>query len=1044
MRSIIIILIGLFLFSSDVSGQYFGKNKPRYRSFDFKVKRTGHYDLYYYIKNKEVVDRFGQWSEMWYDHHNKVFNDSIDFYNPILLYNDHADFQQNNAISAALGPGTGGVTEAFKNRVVMPLTFTHQQTNHVLGHELVHAFQFNNIVRGDSTSLKNLGNLPLWMSEGLAEYLSLGGEDSHTALWMRDAVANDDIPAIKDLRGHEYFPYRYGHALWSFMSGYFGDDKIAPLYNATSRVGVAQAMDSLFSISQENISSMYQNALKTYFSPLIENRDAFPKGRNIINPDNSGNINVSPIISPNGKMVVFLSERDLVSTDLFLANVNDGRVVKKLVSITNEGADHLNYMESAGTWSPDSRRFAYVVFKKGRNAINIKNVETNDTESIIVKKVPAISNPAWSPDGKYLVFTGKVEGQVDLYRYTLKTGRTEQLTDDVYSEVGANFSPDGSTLVFSYDKRSFSGETYDGMYTLDLATMDLTDNKIEILDVFHGADNVSPVFDHEGNILFLSDRDGFRDAYMYKPLTLEVHRLTTLKTGISGITRYSPAISAARNSDKFLVSVYNDKKYSIHRIRSSKVDKKLVDGQLVKKVGAILPPRNLDVVDIVDENLRTQSTYDFVDASSFKNQKYRPQFKLDYIGGIAGVGVNNNTFNSNTNLQGGVQALFSDILGNNQLFAGVSLNGELLDAGGQFTFINRKHRLAFGLGLGHISGRTGFQRFANDRLNIDGTEVDVLRRDLNILRVFNESVNAFVHYPFSTTLRLEGGVTGFYQHFRQDLIQDYYLVDDFGRTINIAQQREQVPTGDQIVFNQFYTLTKGAGVTANIALVKDNATFGLTGPIAGQRIRLSLENQMGIDNYFATLVDARKYVFKKPFTFALRGLNYNRFERETNSVYPNFIGSMGFVRGFTDIYSDQQINPTINFDRMIGSKIAMVSAEIRLPFTGPKKLALLGSSILFSDLVFFFDAGVAFDEFSQIRDGRPTREVTTNDNDEIIYGPDGFPIYDTEIVKPLLAKSAGVSLRFNVGGAIIIEPFYARQLVENGRWDFGLNFIPGW
>ena len=1044
MRSAFIIFLGLILSVSDGYGQYFGKNKPRYRSFDFEVKRTDHYDLYYYSKNRDMINRFGQWSEMWYDHHYTVFGDSINFYNPILVYNNHADFQQNNAISGALGPSTGGVTEAFKNRVVMPLAFTHQQTNHVLGHELVHAFQFNNIVRGDSTSLRNLGNLPLWLSEGLAEYLSLGSEDAHTALWMRDAVANNDIPTFNDLRGFKYFPYRYGHAAWAFMTGYFGDDKIAPLYNAASRMGTAQATDTILGFSQENVSNMFQNSLKTYFSPLIENRNTYPKGTNLIHSENSGNINISPIISPNGKLVVFLSEKDLVSTDLFLADVRTGKVVKKLVSITSEGVDHLNYMESGGTWSPDSKRFAYVVFNKGRNELNIKDIESGDTERISIKKVPAISNPTWSPDGKYIIFSGMVEGQVDLYKYKLSSGRTEQLTDDVYSEVGANYHPDGSSIVFSYDKRSFDGETYDGMYTLDLAVMDLSSNSIDILNVFPGADNVNPVYDHEGNILFLSDRDGFRDVYLYQTSNEEVQRLTTLKTGITGITRYSPAISAARNSDKFVATVYNEKKYSIHRLRTSNLNKSKVNPSLVKKVGARLPVSRNEVSSYVDENLAKQGSYAFADPSDFKKKKYRPQFKLDYVGGAAGVGVNSNSFNQNANLQGGVQTLFSDILGNNQLFAGLSINGELLDAGAQFSFINRKNRLAYGFGLGHIPGRTGFQSFANDRLTIEGQEVEVLRRDLNILRVFNETATAFVHYPFSTTLRLEGGVTGFYQHFRQDLIQDFFLTDNFGRFINIAQNRERVQTGDQIVFNDFYTLTEGTGLSANIALVKDNSTFGFTGPIAGERVRISIENQLGIDNYFATLVDARKYVFKKPFTFAFRALSYNRFERETNSVYPNFIGNMGFVRGYSDIFSDQQINPTINFERMIGSKMGLVSAEIRLPFTGPKSLALIGSSALFSDLIFFFDAGLAFDDFAQIRDGRQTNVIATNDNDDIIFGPDGFPIYTTEVVKPLIASSAGVSMRINVGNVLIIEPFYARQLVKNGRWDFGINFIPGW
>jgi hypothetical protein len=95
-------------------------------------------------------------------------------------------------------------------------------------------------------------------------------------------------------------------------------------------------------------------------------------------------------------------------------------------------------------------------------------------------------------------------------------------------------------------------------------------------------------------------------------------------------------------------------------------------------------------------------------------------------------------------------------------------------------------------------------------------------------------------------------------------------------------------------------------------------------------------------------------------------------------------------------------------------------------------------------LILFFDAGLAFDDFSQISEGRLTTVLATNDNDEIIYGPDGFPLYTNEVVKPLLAKSAGVSLRINLGNVLILEPYYARQLVSNGRWDFGLNIIPGW
>jgi len=1035
----------LTVFSLNLQAQFFGKNKPRYRSFDFKVMESEHYDIYYYMKNKEVIDRLGQWSEMWYDHHYAVFQDSIKFKNPILFYNNHADFQQNNAISSSLGPGTGGVTEAFKNRVVMPITFTHQQTNHVLGHELVHAFQFNNVVRGDSTSLRSLANLPLWMSEGLAEYLSLGSEDSQTAMWMRDAVANEDIPAIKDLFGYQYFPYRYGHALWAFMTGYYGDGLIGPLYHATAKRGLAIAIDSLMGVNHETLSGMWKSALKINYKPLLANRSENPKGRVIVDSKKNVNINVSPVISPNGKYFVYLSNKDLISTDLFLASARDGETIKKLVSISKAGADHIDYLESTGSWSPNSKEFVYVIFKKGKNALVIVDVESGKSGSpIFIDKAPALTNPSWSPDGRTIVFTGKKEGQVDLYAYNIKSGRTERLTNDIYSEIAPKHSPDGTKLLFSYDKRSFDSETYDGMYTLDLAEMDLASQRIDILDLFHGADNTSASYTQEGDILFASDRDGFKDIYLFKTDSLKTYQLSSLKTGVSGITRYSPCITTARKIDLVLSSVYYNRSYRIVKSQISKLDKKLVDNNLVNKYAAKLPVKNPESKHVVDRNLSTQSNYQFASADNFKDKEYKAKFQLDYIGGGAGVGVSNNTFGNNTALQGGVQMLFSDILGNNQLFTNLAVNGEFLDFGGQVSYINRKNRLAYGFGLGHVPQRTGFQTLQNDQIQIDGQVLDVVRSDINILRLFNESATAFVHLPFSTSLRLEGGLSGFYQHFRADLIQDYYALNALNQFVLIGQERTRLETGDRLQLNQYYTLTKGFGAGANLALVGDKSVFGFTGPINGHRFRIGLENQIGIDNFIATVADFRKYSYVKPFTFALRVLNYNRFENETSTVYPFYIGSWGFVRGYEDLYSDSAINPEINFDRMIGSKIGLVSAEIRMPFFGPRPIGLINTGFLLSDLVLFVDAGVSFDTFDQLQNGRPTSVIATDEGGNIIYDSDGFPVYEIQTVKPLLATSAGVSMRINIGNTIIIEPYYARQLVKNGRWDFGLNFIPGW
>src|SRR3546814_19183438 len=72
----------------------------------------------------------------------QVLRDTFLRKNPIILYANHPEFQQTTTVQGEIGVGTGGVTEAFKTRVVMPVMQTNHQTRHVLGHEVVHAFQY--------------------------------------------------------------------------------------------------------------------------------------------------------------------------------------------------------------------------------------------------------------------------------------------------------------------------------------------------------------------------------------------------------------------------------------------------------------------------------------------------------------------------------------------------------------------------------------------------------------------------------------------------------------------------------------------------------------------------------------------------------------------------------------------------------------------------------------------------------------------------------------------------------------------------------------
>ncbi len=1016
-------LVALF-FVQQVQAQYFGRNKPRYETFDFNVTESPHFEIYHYLEDEEHVERLANWSEHWYKLHQAVLLDTFNQRNPLIFYNNHADFQQTNAIRGAVSVGTGGVTEGFKNRVVMPIAMSNQQTQHVLGHELVHAFQYNMILNGDSTSMKNLQNLPLWMVEGLAEYLSIGRVDAHTAMWMRDAVIQDDVPSIKDLQNPKYFPYRYGQAFWAFVTGYKGDGIVRDYFRQTALNGLEMATDSVFNMGLENLSEMWVSTLKNHYGQYVGDKKERFVGREMLKKEDAGRMNFAPVISPNGRYAIFLSEKNLFSIDLFLADARTGEVLRTVASSRQTShIDDFNYIESAGTWSPDSKSFAFTAYSKGRNILIVKDVFSGKTiDEIAIEGVSAFSNPDWSPNGNTIVVSGQVDGQTDLFLVNVKTKQVERLTNDGYSELLPKWSPDGSQIVFSTDELSINGRRTNGKWTFNLATLDVISGIKNNINIFPNADNMNPIWDNQGNIIFLSNRDGFRNMYKYEVSTEKVYQLTDFLTGVSGITHYAPAISANRSDRRYrvLYTHYWKNGYNIYRADEEDFLNREVDPFAVDLTPAVLPKINKNAITVVERNLNVLDNLSGLDPASLQKEDYKPKFELDYIGGGGGVGVGNVTgLGTVTGAAGGVDLLFSDILGNNQLFTSLSLNGEVFDFGGTAAYINQKNRIGWGVSLSHIpfrSGRFGYAGIDTLTFNTDDGPIGIPAQHyiFDNIRTFEDKIGAFAQYPFSQTVRLEAGASYAFYSNRVDRFDNYY--DQFGRLI--AQEREKIDP-EEAGLNLF----SGQLATVNAALVGDNSYFGIASPLDGWRYRFGVERYIGDIDAYSVTADYRRYFRLKPVTLAVRAMHYGRYGRDED-FFPLFIGQPWFVRGYEFSEANELLPQNgRSVDDLMGSKMFVSNFEVRIPFTGPKQLTLIPSKFLLTELALFVDGGLAFNNFD---------EFNTN------TGENQFNVRP----KPLF--SAGASLRMNLFGALILEPYYAFPLLEETRGVFGLNIVPGW
>ncbi|HEY9516794.1 MAG TPA: hypothetical protein VIQ74_14045, partial [Gemmatimonadaceae bacterium] len=688
------------------AAQYFGRNKVQYEKFDFRAMHTAHFDLYYYPAESLAVADAARMAERWYTRHNAALGDEFER-RSLVLYADAPDFQQTNVIGGFISQGTGGVTEGLRSRVVLPFTGVYKDNDHVLGHELVHVFQYDIAGRMQGSGMAGLSRMPLWLIEGMAEYLSIGREDPNTAMWMRDAAVRNDLPTLKQLSTDpRYFPYRYGQALWAYIGGRWGDAVIPVLYRAALRTGWEQSLRGVLGISSDTLSAQWLTALRAQYLPLEPGRTLPDStGERILKAvTDPGAMDIAPALSPDGRHVAFFTSRALLSTELYVADVETGKIVKKLTSPnTDSHFDAISFINSSGAWSPDGSEFAFIVYAQGDNEIAIYDVNSGDTgRRLSFKNVGAISDVSWGPNDK-LVFSGSHGGLSDLYTYDMSSSTLVQLTNDRYADLQPTWSPDGRYVAFATD--SGPGTDFEQLHygPMNIAIRDMSTGATRLLPLFDNAKHINPQFSPDGRQLyFISDRGGINDLYRVDLSTNETFQVTRTATGVSGITALSPALSVARQSGRLVFSVFQNGGYMLRRLDPVETQGQSLAAQPsdTATLGAMLPP-NVPGGGLITRRINDAAT-GLPAPETYPTSSYRPKLSIDYLGSPGvGIGVASGPAGGVV-AGGGVAAFFSDLLGNNVVGAQISGGGDIRNFGGQAVYQNVGSRLNWGVGLSHI------------------------------------------------------------------------------------------------------------------------------------------------------------------------------------------------------------------------------------------------------------------------------------------------------------------------------------------------------
>ncbi|MGZ5473612.1 MAG: BamA/TamA family outer membrane protein [Thermoanaerobaculia bacterium] len=1017
--------------------QYFGRNKVQWESFDFKVLQTEHFDIYYYDQEADVVHDVARMSERWYARLSRVFNHSFRK-KPIVLYANSADFHQTTTTGGQLGEGTGGFTDAFMNRVVLPLTGDYAQNDHVLGHEMVHVFQYDIAATANQNRRRFvLEALPLWIIEGMAEYFSKGRVDPLTSMWIRDATIHDRMPNLRELtRDSRYFPYRYGQALMAYIGARFGDEAVVRYFHAAGVVGPEDAVERALGISHKQLFSDWAESSRELYGPIVQARTAELAGPLVgKRPDpppaepatnererrrrrrRSGatELNVGPALSPDGRYIAFLSARELFTIDLFLADAKTGKIIRKLVSSGRDPHfESLRFIESAGAWSPDNRRLAFITFSRGDNFLSFVDVETRRTEHVKVPGLEAIINVAWSPDGRTVALAGQTTGVSDLFLFDVDSKQVRRLTADKYADLQPSFSPDGKTIVFATDRGADTILEQLQFTNMRLATLDVATGQIREISAFPGAKHINPQWDADGRaIYFIANPEGIPDVYRITYPEGQLSRVTMVDSGVAGITDMSPALTVASRTGDIAFSLYEDDNYNLYALPAGTTGTPIAAtpplAENTAPRAALLPPLRGTGSEITAYLMRPEEGLPPASAT-FQERGYSSNLRLAYLGPpTLGVGINE--FGAGAG--GSLTAYFSDILGQHNVGftfqggggSGTSSLAEQL--GGELFYLNQKHRLNWGADLVHIPIVYGGAGYAGR--NAAGQDVYIEDREIQLIT----DVTGLAHYPLSTTRRIEGAIGA--ERYSYKIEREFFYVEN-GRVVDREKQR----LIDPIV----WTFTK-----ASTAFVGDSSLYGFISPISGTRYRYEIEALRGDLNFQTALADWRRYFFFRPMTLAIRGLHYGRYGGESNELAqlsPLYLGRGSMMRGY-DPYSIDAVECPANqntcpvFDRLIGSRIAHASVELRAPLLGTREFGLINAAFLPTEIYAFGDAGAAWSEGDEVN-----WTYATNTDERV----------------PVFSVGLGVRILLSY---IPIEFFAAKPFQRpDEEIVYGFNIAPGW
>jgi Tol biopolymer transport system component len=911
-----LILIAVLFFPTGLLSQQRIPSRP----YEWKTLRTDRFVMHYPEGYLNVARIAADIAEKTADRLQQVLRHNLSRRVPVFLYPSFQDFQATNILPYAIDEGTGGFTDFFQRRVVLPVNGDLEALRHVLAHEIVHAYQFD-ILGG------NYGRYPLWLMEGMAEYLSAGtnGMDSI----VRDLMIHSRMPDLFDLQfsGGGYMNYPGGQSIMHFIAIRWGPERIGMLLRELAALqDLDKAFRSTFGMNFFEFGLQYRLHLERTYAGAKAFAEPSSRYQKVSFRylDRNG-FHYKPALSPDGRTVAFLTYHSIFPAIVIRRLPGPGvseseQSEKRLLLRFLRSADYEEWQPFTTRlyFHPDGSKLLFGTRNRARQSLAVVSIQDGSLIRLYTPPIDVIADPVYSADGRHIAFVGSIRGRSELFLMDAETGSSRPLTSDLCRESTPSFTPDNRFILYA---SCGNGDPIDP--DLDLFRMDLQTGQIERLLSLRGRQEM-PSAGIDGTVLFLSNHEGVRNLYRLqldrKSATADIDRVVALTASNTDLLQFDVSL---QHGESVVFSRREEGAVEIYRLASPSADK-----AFYRRYGGADPEEkrlpSVSTAGLVSTELTAPAftvspfagPYSIIDY----NRPYQPWLRLTGNPFIFVTGASDGAGNSAIAFLG--YAAFQDLKGDHELEAFLSYQEKPVYLNGEVRYHYRRYRVHTGAGAYSYSG---------------------------VFAIFNPldfSLNNIIYNPFYRLSTLQTtGMMGWLEaplhsygalQFSVETGRDEFTYRPFYPE---EQQREDVYKNRQSV---------------RLRYLYDSTVYSIYGPLDGQAFMIMLEAPLRASGrereVYQHLLEYRLYhLFENDSIFALRALAVAATGADAKD-YPYRIGGYYTVRGY-------------DFQEFEGRYAGVINLEYRFTFI---EQLIFGVPTRWSPGMirssFFMDAGAAFDD----------------------------------------------------------------------------------